>query len=210
MQPRRWEIPSLDRDLYSTSQGVLLLHSVREGRRQAAAGLLRISPGVTTPHRAGACDKCFRFYKEKAEIVSELTKNCGFFLDCVFQVFSGLTLVFCVAVLDHKQPVQLFIPCADLKPASPHNSSLSHTPAAAMGLLTLSFSGLLCSSQPQQQKPKTAWPCPRCGDNPLWHPAHGQDMSREDRHWDGVGPDGAAAERSQGCWVSWKEKMLVF
>lgn len=64
-----------------------------------------------------------------------------------------------------------------------------------MGLLPLPFSGLLCSSQQQQQKPETAWPCPRCGDSPPWHPAHGQDVSREDRHWDGMGPDGARWDR---------------
>ena len=49
-------------------------------------------------------------------------------LDFTWTVFSGSfqVLFWCFALLsqDHKQTVQLFIPCTYLKPASPHNSVL--------------------------------------------------------------------------------------
>lgn len=63
-----------------------------EGRRRAAAGLLCVSPTVTTPHRAGACDELFSFYKEQADGKFQRSPRTVDFIWVVFWVFSGLTL----------------------------------------------------------------------------------------------------------------------
>lgn len=74
-----------------------------------------------------------------------------------------------------------------------------------MGLLPLSFSGLLNSSQQQRQNPETAQPCTWHGDSLVWHPAHSQDVSwgngRWDRDW-GKCRDGAEAAGFSGSTAS--------